>query len=358
MKRNRVGRFNYALAQCAAGFTLKAGKTVTALAVSWLVIAGVLSMFVAIPQRAAAQTITVTNPSSGSVWYASSTYTIMWTSSGAVGPVKIEYNNSYLAVSDVIVGSTANDGNYDWTVPSIIDSSSYYFIRISDVGEPAVYDDSPFFDIAGGSGSGTISVTAPSILTTWYTGSTYDITWSTTGSVGPNVRIEYSEFPCVLCTPVTITSSTPTATGRYSWAIPTSLAAGAYTITITDTSNANIDDNNYYFTIRAGSNPMLIIAVIAIIAIVLIVVVLAVVLAMRKKKTAAPPPQANIPVMPPATQYAPPQYQTQYPPQYQTRYPPQQQVAQAPAGGTKMCINCGKSIPADFTFCIHCGGRT
>lgn len=223
-------------------------------------IAGVLSMFVAIPQRAAAQTITVTNPSSGSVWYASSTYTIMWTSSGAVGPVKIEYNNSYLAVSDVIVGSTANDGNYDWTVPSIIDSSSYYFIRISDVGEPAVYDDSPFFDIAGGSGSGTISVTAPSILTTWYTGSTYDITWSTTGSVGPNVRIEYSEFPCVLCTPVTITSSTPTATGRYSWAIPTSLAAGAYTITITDTSNANIDDNNYYFTIRAGSNPMLIIA--------------------------------------------------------------------------------------------------
>jgi hypothetical protein len=334
-------------------------KTATALAVSWLVIAGVLSMFVAIPQRAAAQTITVTNPSSGSVWYASSTYTITWTWSGSVGAnVKIEYDFWYYSTPTVIVASTSNDGSYTWTVPSIIDSHTDYFIRIWDLSDLTVYDDSAFFEIVGGgSGSGTISVTAPTILTTWYTGSTYDITWSTTGSVGPNVRIEYSEFPCVLCTPVTITTSTPAATGRYSWAIPTSLAAGAYTITVTDTSNANIHDDNGYFTIRAGSNPMLIIAIIAIIAIVLIVIVLAVVLAMRKKKAAALPPQANIPVAPPATQYAPPQY-PQYPPQYQTQYPPQQQAAQSQAGATKMCINCGKSIPADFTFCIHCGGRT
>lgn len=337
---------------------MKAGKTVTALAVSWLVIAGVLSMFVAIPQRAAAQTITVTNPSSGSVWYASSTYTITWTWSGGVGAnVKIEYDYWYYSTPVVIVDSTSNDGSYTWTVPSIIDSRTNYLIRITDLSDSLVYDDSSLFEIVGSGSSGSIFVTAPSILTTWYTGSTYDITWYITGSVGLNVRIEYSEFPCVLCSPVTITSSTPTATGRYSWAIPTSLAAGSYTIKVTDTSNANINDDNGYFTIKAGSNPMLIIAIVAIIAIVLIIIVVAVVMMARKKKAMAPPPQANIYAAPPAAQYAPPQY-PQYSPQYQTQYPPQQQAAQAQAGATKMCINCGKQIPADFTFCIHCGGRT
>jgi len=335
---------------------LKTMKTATALAVSWLVIAGVLSMFVAIPQRAAAQTITVTNPNALSVWYASSTYTITWTWSGSVGAnVKIEYDFWYYSTPVVVTDSTANDGSYTWTVPSIIDSHTNYFIRIWDLSDLSVYDDSAFFEIVGGSGSGTITVSAPTITDVWYTGSTYDIRWTTSGSVGPNVEIEYQVFP--LGSPVTITSSTQTSTGRYSWSIPTSLAAGTYTITVRDVSNVDIYDESVIFTVRAGSNPMLIIAVIAILAIVLIVIVLAVVLMSRKKKAMAPPPQANIPVAPPATQYAPPQY-PQYPPQYQTQYPPQQQAAQAQAGATKMCINCGKSIPADFTFCIHCGGRT
>jgi len=325
------------------------------LAVSWLVIAGVLSMFVAVPQRAAAQTITVTNPHAGSVWYAGSIYPITWTSSGAVGTyVGIEYNNSDIAVSDVITSSTLNSaGSYSWTVPSIIDSSTHYFIRIWDLSDPSVYGDSATFGI---SGSGLITVIAPTITDVWYTGSTYDIRWTTSGGVGTRVEIEYQAFP--LGSPVTITSSTPTAPGKYSWTIPTTMPVNQmYTIVVTDASNPDITDGSAFFTIRAGSNPMLIIAIVAIIAIVLVIIVLAVVLAARKKKATAPMQQANIPVMPPATQYAPPQY-PQYPPQYQTQYPPQQQAAQAQAGATKMCINCGKQIPADFTFCIHCGGRT
>jgi len=319
------------------------------MAVSWLVIAGILSMFVAVPQRVAAQTITVTNPTGSSVWYAGSSYTITWTWSGAVGAnVKLEYDYTSFLDPVAIASSTSNDGSFSWTVPSIIDTHLTYFIRISDLSDLSVYDDSPYFEIVGGSGSGTITVTAPTLTDIWYTGSTYNIKWTTTTGVGPNVKIEYDCFFC--SSDGIITSSTPTASGSYSWTVPTSLTTDwSYTITVSDASNPSVSDESPLFTIRPGTNLMLIIGVVAILAIVLIIVVVAVLLVARKKK-AAPPPQANIPVIPPATQYAPAQYQP--------RYAPQQQVTQAPTGGTKMCINCGKSIPADFTFCIHCGGRT
>jgi len=338
------------------GSKLNSKKTVMAMTVSWLVIAGVLSVLVAVPQRAAAQTITITSPSASDVWAVGETHTISWTTTGTAGPfVKIEYDYIIYSTPTIITASTDNDGSYSWTVPSITPRTTY-FIRVWDLSDLLVYDDSADFTITSSSGSPTITVTAPTALDVWYTGSTYDIRWTHSGSVGSNVEIEYEAWP--LGSPVTITSSTPTDTGRYSWSVPTSLSSDVtYIITVRDVTNPTTEDSSLPFTIRAGTNMMLIIALVAIIAIVLVVIIIAVALASRKKKHAAPQyQQANIPVVPPASQYAPPQYQgapQQYPQQPQYAHQPP-----APGSATKMCINCGRSIPSDFTFCIHCGGRT
>ncbi len=90
--------------------------------------------------------INVTIPSTSNSWKIGTTHFINWTSTGIITDVKIE-----LFKDDVfeleINSSTPNVGHFSWTIPSGLDDSTQYQIKISDVSDPSVYDFSDYFEI-------------------------------------------------------------------------------------------------------------------------------------------------------------------------------------------------------------------
>jgi len=88
--------------------------------------------------------LTVTTPDSLTVWETETTQSITWTSTGTISDVKIElYKGGVFEME--IVASTANDGTYNWGIPTDLEDGIDYQIRISDVLNPATYDESPNF---------------------------------------------------------------------------------------------------------------------------------------------------------------------------------------------------------------------
>lgn len=81
--------------------------------------------------------ITVTSPNGGET--VGCNHLISWTSSNTSGNVKIEYECD--GIWQVIVNSTADDGIYDWTIPSATNCSSAS-VKISDVANSLCSDES------------------------------------------------------------------------------------------------------------------------------------------------------------------------------------------------------------------------
>ena len=76
-----------------------------------------------------APTIKITSPNGGEVYPAGAIVPITWTSSGVVGPVKIEYSTNGGVWYQTIVAATENTGMYIWKVPQ--KSGDRYVIRVS-----------------------------------------------------------------------------------------------------------------------------------------------------------------------------------------------------------------------------------
>ncbi len=130
--------------------------------------------------------ITVTFPNSGEMLYAGYMYEITWSGSQTIDNVKIEYSTDSGADWMDIIASTPNNGSYAWIVPE--DPAETCLIRVSDRdGSPSDVSDA-LFSIAL---PPTITVTSPNGGESWEAGSSYLITWTTTGTVG-NVAIDYS----------------------------------------------------------------------------------------------------------------------------------------------------------------------
>jgi hypothetical protein len=85
--------------------------------------------------------ITVTDPNGGEIWAGGSTHSILWTSSDVTGNVKIEYTLDARSWT-VETSSTANDGTYSWTLPSVSRDAKKCFVRITSVDAPTVSDTS------------------------------------------------------------------------------------------------------------------------------------------------------------------------------------------------------------------------
>jgi len=308
--------------------------------VACLVIASLVFVLGGVADRASAQTIAVTSPSSSSVWDGGGTYEITWTSAGGVGPnVKIEYDYLFYAVSTAveIVASTPNDGSYNWTIPAGITPRTTYLVRVSDAGDDTVFDDSPLFEIRAV--SRTILVTAPATGSVWTTGQTITITWTTSGPVGPNVKIEYDYLIYLSVTAIEIVASTPND-GSYNWTIPAGIPARPnYFVRVSDASDDSVFDESGWVEIRSPPiDPMIILLLVVIVVVVVVIVIGLAVRAGKKKKAAAPP-------SPPAGVYPAP------PP-----YPPTSYGAPAPPPpGAKTCWNCGTPLPPGATTCGKCG---
>jgi hypothetical protein len=196
----------------------------------------------------AGSTLTVTAPNGGQSWVRSTVHTITWASSGSPGTnVKIELLKGG-TLNTVISSSTANDGSYSWSIPSSQALGVDYRIRITSTSITSITDtsDSNFEIIAG-----TLTVTSPNGGQSWMPGTVHSITWASAGSPGGYVKIELLKGGILNA----VISSSTANDGSYSWAIPSTQAAGTdYKIRITSTSIASITDTSEgNFVITGGA---------------------------------------------------------------------------------------------------------
>ncbi|MFX1312552.1 MAG: DUF4350 domain-containing protein, partial [Promethearchaeota archaeon] len=185
--------------------------------------------------------ITVITPNSLSSWETGTSQEITWVSTGAISDVKIElYKDGVLEME--LVASTTNDGSYTWAIPTDLEDGSDYQIKISDVSNPDTSDFSTEFEIYN---PNSITVITPNSLSSWETGTSESITWSSTGSIS-DVKIELYKDGELLVEIVTSTTND----GSYTWDIPTDLEDGNdYQIKISDVSNPDVYDFSEDFEI-------------------------------------------------------------------------------------------------------------
>ncbi|MFW9969017.1 MAG: Ser-Thr-rich GPI-anchored membrane family protein [Candidatus Odinarchaeota archaeon] len=184
------------------------------------------------------------------------THIITWESTGFINNMKIELFKDSLFELE-ITSSTLNDGLFFWTIPSSLENSTQYQIKITDASDSSVYNYSDFFEIytKPPAPSKTLNITTPSVINSWETKETYQITWTSTGNL-TNVKIELFKNSML---ELEIVSNTPND-GSYSWIIPTSLENSTkYQIKITDLLNSSVYDYSDLFEIytppSATNNP-------------------------------------------------------------------------------------------------------
>ncbi|NNE45065.1 MAG: T9SS type A sorting domain-containing protein [Rhodothermales bacterium] len=174
-------------------------------------------------------------PNGGEVWDAGSTRLIRWNTMNYAGAVKISLVHG--GVPHVITASTANDGTFEWTLPTqgtlpITDAK----IKIEDAsdGDPVDTSNEPFSIVAPAS---SITVDVPNGGEVWDAGSTRYIRWHSQGFNGP-VSIEFS-----LDNGVTYQGIVSAAenTGTYTWTVPNESSTSAL-VRISDSATGDVSD--------------------------------------------------------------------------------------------------------------------
>ena len=149
-----------------------------------------------------------------------------------------------------IVDKTENDGNYRWnSVTSSMDSGSDYRIRIADFDDADNhYVYSKEFSIIKNSGGSTSKVSSPKADSTYHTGESIDIRWTTSAVPGSTVVIDLyrdtvKEFRLEFDYQVD-------NDGRQYWRIPTCLESDDnYRIRITSRQNSHETIFSAWFTV-------------------------------------------------------------------------------------------------------------
>ncbi len=163
-----------------------------------------------------ANTINITSPIGGEVWYYTATYDIEWTRGPATiaNPVDLHYSvDNGGSWTEITSGIPIDPGSYAWTIPN--EDSSQCLVRIRQSGTGLQGVSPQVFSIM----SPTFTVTYPRGGEYLYYGESETITWTYTAGVTGNVDIDYS-----LTGPTgpwyQITTNQPN-TGSYSfWDIP------------------------------------------------------------------------------------------------------------------------------------------
>ncbi|MBI3189926.1 MAG: T9SS type A sorting domain-containing protein [Ignavibacteriales bacterium] len=196
-------------------------------------------------------TISVVLPNGGENWEVGSTKMITWTSTGSLGNVKIEYSINSGVTYSMITSSTPNTGSYGWLVPNNLTASAR--IRISDATNITTASDvsnANFTIIPAPLPS--ITLATPNGGEQWIIGSSYSITWNSTGLIA-NVRLEYSINGGLTYSSIIV--NTPN-TGSYLWTIPNAATINAR-VRISDAANSatTFDVSNSNFSLVFGTPP-------------------------------------------------------------------------------------------------------
>ncbi len=188
--------------------------------------------------------LSVTTPDSSSLWEVFTSQDINWTSTGIISNIKIELYKAG-AFEMEIVASTTNDGEYSWTIPSGLNDSAQYQIKISDASIPFTYDYSPNFEIF----TPTITIITPDSSSLWVTGTSQDINWTSIGTIS-NVKIELYKEGVLEMEVVASTDND----GNFIWTVPKELkSSDQYQVKIIDASNPSIFTLSDYFEIKEPS---------------------------------------------------------------------------------------------------------
>jgi|GEM_PF-2634473 len=205
-----------------------------------LLLAGVL---LGAPLSALSYTVTVISPNGGENWQIGTTQRIQWSYSGTFSSFDLHVSrNGGSTWSPIETGLPGNYTYRDWTVT--VPASSSCRIRVTGYYTGGSVQDASNSNFTI-SDPPTITVTSPNGGETWYKQATYNITWSTTGSVG-NVLIHLYRGG----TNVLVISANTFNDGSYSWTVPTTLtAASDYRIGMAEIDGDPSDFSNNYFTI-------------------------------------------------------------------------------------------------------------
>lgn len=180
----------------------------------------------------------VTAPNDGQVWYLGESKSIQWAGVGTSANVKIELSSDSGKTYTTLIASTANTGQYFWTIPYTTRASTKSLIRISDALDASNSDVSDrTFTIAKPS----ITITSPNTAESWYQGQTKKISWTNVGISDSKVKIEYSGNKGATWTLVALANNT----GTYNWTIPSTVlpSTNAY-IKVSDENDPIIKDSN------------------------------------------------------------------------------------------------------------------
>jgi hypothetical protein len=199
--------------------------------------------------------ITVLSPNGGENSEVGTSREITWTSSGSVGDVKIEYSTDNGTNWTEIVAPTTNDGSYSWTVPD--DVSDQCLVRISAESNPDIFDTSDASFSIVPEGTQTIRVTSPNGGETLSGGSSYTITWESTGDIA-NVALEYSTDDGFNWNPISATTNIVPNTGSYTWTVPVT-SSSRCRVRVRDLDNDPTDQSDSVFTIGTSSSDSIII---------------------------------------------------------------------------------------------------
>ncbi len=195
--------------------------------------------------------ITVTSPGIFTDWERNTQKMINWTKSPELTTnVKIDLmdvSKTNIIATIVDSSGTANDGEFEWSIPTIIDPANYY-IRVSTIDD-IVINYSEQFAIS----KGTISVTTPNNTTDWVKNSFQNIEWTTSAGITSNLSINITLFKDGDASPIAITSGTENI-GSFDWEVPIGLVSGNYYVQI-KTVDLEYDalGNSSVFTVLGGS---------------------------------------------------------------------------------------------------------
>jgi hypothetical protein len=191
------------------------------------------------------QSIWVVSPNGGERWFVGNKYPIHWNFTGtSIRNVRIDYSIDGGQNWLTITTSTANDGDYLWTVPNNV--SSNCFIRIQSTANPDIYDisDASFSIVRP-----TIEIRKPNGGEVLRVGEYYPIHWIWSGQF-TTVKIEYSIDGGNTWN--NIVTSTPNDGDHY-WRVPNT-PSDRCLIKVTNTGDPEcFDISDNYFTIAPNT---------------------------------------------------------------------------------------------------------
>jgi hypothetical protein len=184
--------------------------------------------------------ITVVDPNGGNQWKVGDSAEIKWEAHPDIQNVAIGLSlNSGGNYTQLISASTPNDGSFMWDPIPTEALGNYNRIKIMDVDNPTVYDES---DADFAVVQLSITVMIPKGGEVWKVGDSQDITWTASPGI-TNVKIELS-LDSGASYPQVIAASTPND-GTFTWnPIPPEAASDHCRIRISDAANGAVNDTS------------------------------------------------------------------------------------------------------------------